>query len=367
VSAPTAPQEAVALPESSKPPPMVIDFFSGCGGTSAGLRAAGFRVVAAVDCDPDASATYRANFPEAEFHETDIRTLSPDSFDHLVDGGTPLVFSACAPCQPYSSMRPTGSRARPRDRSLLLTLIPFLNRYLPDAVIVENVPGLQKVPGGSTWNRFRCHLTRLGYSTTWAVIDCRDYGVPQRRQRLVLLASRHGVIDLPPASFGLDGVPYSTVRNWIEGLPPLEAGETCATDPVHRAGNLGELNLRRIRALTEGGSRSEWPPELWLSCHQRNRGHQDSYGRMRYDGAAPVLTTKCTDITNGRYGHPDQDRAISAREAALLQTFPRDYQFLGSLKSMARQIGNAVPVIVAQTMGERIIHHLQSQQVTRHG
>ncbi|MDR0283346.1 MAG: DNA cytosine methyltransferase [Propionibacteriaceae bacterium] len=348
-------------------PPIVIDFFSGCGGTSAGLRRAGLRIVAAVDFDPAASATYRANFPEAEFHEIDVRKLPLNSFDHLMEADTPIVFSACAPCQPYSSMRPRDSRQRPRERSLLLSLLPFVDRLWPDSIVVENVPGLQKVSGASTWNRFLRHLERGGYSIRWDVVDCRNYGVPQRRRRLVLLASRHGGVDLPAATHGVGGRPYSTVRDWIGHLPPLDAGETCAEDPIHRAGRLGEQNLRRIMATPEGGSRSDWPAELWLECHKRAKGHQDSYGRMRFDESAPVLTTKCTDITNGRYGHPSQNRGLSVREAALLQTFPQDFTFIGGLRSMTKQIGNAVPVLVAEAMGRQVAQHLQTERAARNG
>jgi DNA (cytosine-5)-methyltransferase 1 len=297
----------------------------------------------------------------------DIRKLGHNAFDHLVTSDSPLVFSACAPCQPYSSMRHSGSKARPQERSLLLTLIPFMDRLKPDALIVENVPGLQKIPGGSTWNRFLRYLKRSGYSTRWEVIDCRAYGVPQRRKRLVLLASRHGTIDFPEETHGKDRLPYSTVRDWIGDLPAIRAGETYLGDPIHRSGALGDLNLRRIMAITEGGSRSEWPSELWLDCHRKSKGHQDSYGRMRYDDTAPVLTTKCTDITNGRYGHPTQNRAISAREAALLQTFPKDFKFVGGLKSVTRQIGNAVPVLVSKAMGQHIIEHLRTAETDNRG
>lgn len=340
--------------------PVVIDFFSGCGGTSAGLRLAGLQISAAVDFDTAAVATYKANFPDVSVHETDIRELALDVFDHLPQRSAPLVFSACAPCQPYSTMRPTGSPASNRDRSLLLCLLPFVDRLRPDVVLVENVPGLQRVPGGSTWNRFSRHLERAGYAIRWQVVDCRDYGVPQRRQRLVMLASRHGVIDLPMPTHGKGRQPYATLREWIGHLPPIEAGETHPLDQVHRAGAIGELNMKRLTALREGGSRSEWPEELWLGCHQRAKGHQDTYGRMSYDATAPVLTTKCTDITNGRYGHPTQNRALSVREAALLQTFPETFEFIGGLKSMTKQVGNAVPVLLAKAMGVHILEHLRS-------
>lgn len=359
MNSPTRHSSDVGLGSSLNP--TVIDFFSGCGGTSTGLQAAGMRIAAAIDFDSEAAATFRANFPNTSFHEADIRELQIDAFDHLAGLGTPLVFSACAPCQPYSTMRPSASRARHRERSLLLTLLPFIDRLEPDVILVENVPGLQKVTGGSTWNRFLAHIRRAGYTPSWKIIDCRDYGVPQRRKRLVLLASRHGSIDIPSATHGTDTIPYTTVRDYIGHLRPLRAGETDHTDPIHRCRSLGDLNLRRISALPDGGSRSQWPQELWLDCHRNSKGHQDTYGRMRYDATAPVLTTKCTDLTNGRYGHPVQDRAISAREAALLQTFPPKFQFLGSLRSVSKQIGNAVPVLVAKTMGMQIIHHLDSE------
>lgn len=346
------------------PRPTVIDFFSGCGGTSAGLRSAGMNIAAAVDFDAAAAATYRANFPETAFHERDIRKLQIDAFDGIPKAGTPLVFAACAPCQPYSTMRPSGAQPRRGERSLLLTLIPFIERLEPDAIIVENVPGLQKIPGASTWNRFLRFLDRSGYAASWEVIDCRDFGVPQRRKRLVLLASRRGKIDMPKPTHGAGKLPHATVRDWIGHLPAIEAGEQHTADPVHRAGALGELNLRRISSLGEGGSRKEWPADLWLTCHQTSRGHQDAYGRMRFDDVAPVLTTKCTDITNGRYGHPTQDRAISAREAALLQTFPADFTFVGGLKSVTRQIGNAVPVLVSKALGEHVHRHLRDSRMS---
>lgn len=335
----------------------VVDFFSGCGGTSAGLRAAGYRIAAALDCDTDAAATFRANFPEAAFVEGDVRGLDETALDGLLpEDRRGLLISACAPCQPYSSLR-RGKR-QGMDRSLLLTLLPFVRRHAPDAIVVENVPGLQKVRGASTWNRFRKELTRLGYHQAWGVVDCRDYGVPQRRRRLVLVASRHGPVTLPQPTHGAGRRPHATVRDWIGKLPVLAAGETHRGDPNHRAGRLGDLNLRRIQATPEGGGRSSWTESLWLECHKGFDGHEDVYGRLSWDACAPVLTTKCTDITNGRYGHPEQDRAISVREAASIQTFPLDFRFTGSLKSSTRQVGNAVPVLLARRVGEHVAAHL---------
>lgn len=337
-----------------------LDFFSGCGGTSAGLQAAGMRIAAGVDCDASAAATFKRNFPNADFIEQDVRALEVSALDAAADNaGAGLVLSACAPCQPYSTLRRQPSAGTP-DRSLLLRLLPFVDRLGPDAVVVENVPGMQKVKGASTFRRFVRALERQGYDVDWDVVDCRVYGVPQRRRRLVLLASRHGRLALPAPTHGPGLAPFATVGQWIGDLPALEAGQVDADDPNHRAGALGPLNLQRIRHIRSGEGRESWPEHLWLDCHRRSKGHEDVYGRLSLDDPAPVLTTKCTDITGGRFGHPIQDRALSVREAACLQTFPRDFAFVGGLKSTTRQVGNAVPVLLAQRLGEQILNHLHT-------
>jgi DNA (cytosine-5)-methyltransferase 1 len=339
----------------------VIDFFCGCGGTSAGLRAAGMNILAGIDLDREAAETYRANFATAKFIERDIRKIEPTELDALVrrTPNSRLLFSACAPCQPYTNFHRKSER-RAQQRTLLLQLLPFIDHLEPDFVFVENVPGLHKIPKGSTFNRFRAGLARRGYFVAWAIVDCRDYGVPQRRRRLTLLASRLGPIEVPPATHGSQpGLsPWSTVREWISHFPSLEDGDVHPTVPNHQTAKLTDLNLRRIRATPQGGGRRDWPAELWLKCHAEHRGHSDVYGRMHWDAAAPVLTTKCTSISNGRYGHPEQDRPISVREAASLQTFPEDFVFEGRIKSTTRQVGNAVPVLLAEAMGHAICAHV---------
>ena len=183
----------------------VIDFFCGCGGTSAGLRAAGMSILAGIDLDHEAAETYRTNFPEAEFIERDIRKIDSSELSGLVvrTPGSRLLFSACAPCQAYTGFHRKSAR-RAEQRTLLLRLMPFIDHLQPDYVFVENVPGLHKVPNGSTFNRFRAGLVRRGYRVVWTIVDCRDYGVPQRRRRLTLLASRLGPIEVPPATHGSD-------------------------------------------------------------------------------------------------------------------------------------------------------------------
>lgn len=344
--------------DGADPRVAVCDFFCGCGGTSEGLRSAGLTIAAGVDCDAVAGATYRHNFREAEFFEADIRRLRTDALDQAVPLSTDaLMFAACAPCQPYSTLR-RGKQLASEDRTLLLRLLPFVERLRPSVILVENVPGMQAVPGRSTWSRFLRELARLGYFRTWDIVDCRNYGVPQRRRRLVLLASRLGPIELPPPTHGPGLRPFTTVGDWISGLPPLRAGERDCADPNHWAGGLGPLNLERIQALKEGQGRENWPDHLWLDCHRGRRGHEDVYGRLHRQRSAPVLTTKCTDITNGRFGHPTQDRGLSVREAACLQTFPRTFHFVGGLRQMTQQVGNAVPVLLAERIGKHVLEHV---------
>lgn len=338
----------------------VWDFFCGCGGTSAGLAAAGMTILGGLDVDAEAAATYRSNFPNAAFIERDIRAVEPIEVNDAMarSPDSRLLVSACAPCQPYTNFHRKSSR-RAEQRTLLLRLLPFIDQLEPDFVLVENVPGLHKVPGASTFNRFVAALRRRGFHVTWKIVDCRGYGVPQRRRRLVMLASALGELTVPPATHGHQPglLPPSTVKDWIGHFPPIGDGEVHSEVPNHQAAKLTDLNLRRIKATPPGGGRADWPEALRLDCHRQHRGHSDVYGRMTWDAAAPVLTTKCTSLSNGRYGHPEQHRPISVREAAALQTFPDGYRFVGRIKSATRQVGNAVPVLLAQAVGTAIVAH----------
>lgn len=345
---------------TSAPVIRVADFYSGCGGTSAGLRAAGMEIAFGLDCEPEASATYRRNFPEAAFIERDILDVAPSEVADLIGRETGrLLVSACAPCQPYSSFVEPGRRDR--RKTLLLRLVPFIELLDPDFVFIENVPGMKsaQAPAG-TFARFCKALRAAGYHVSYAVVDCQRYGVPQRRRRLVILASKLGAIAVPKFTHGRepDLKPLSTVWDWIGDLPPVAPGEQHRDVPNHLVSAVTELNLRRLRATPPGGGRADWPPELQLACHKEHDGHSDVYGRMHADRQAPVLTTKCTSISNGRFGHPFADRPISVREAACLQTFPRDFVFEGGIKSTTRQVGNAVPVLLAQAMGDAFGRHL---------
>jgi DNA (cytosine-5)-methyltransferase 1 len=197
-------------------------------------------------------------------------------------------------------------------------------------------------------------LEKRGYYYDAGDVEARKYGVPQTRRRHILLACKSSPITIPEATHGPGRIPYETVREAISHFPPIKAGETHPTIPNHRASALSDVNLRRIQFTPpDGGDRRDWPDDLTLDCHKGVYiGHTDVYGRMWWDRPAPALTCKCHSLSNGRYGHPEQNRAISLREAAALQTFPDDYVFYGKSKSdIGNQIGNAVPVRLARIVG----------------
>jgi DNA (cytosine-5)-methyltransferase 1 len=337
------------------------DFFSGCGGTSQGMREAGLRVRLGIDSDSDAARTYRANFPEAAFMRRDIRRLTvKDIAPHVsARDGRPMLFGACAPCQPFSKQR---RRRRPQERmeDLLRQFHRFVKAYKPEYIFIENVPGIQSIDDAhGPFAKFLRLLTRLGYWHCHKVVYACHYGVPQRRRRLVLIASRLGPISFPKPTHGPDAKNKKLPTVWraIGHLPRIKAGQSHSEIPNHRAANLSALNLKRIKATKSGGTRVRWPAELVLNCHENHIGHTDVYGRMAKNLPSAALTTRCISLSNGRFGHPTQHRAISVREAACLQTFPIEFEFFGSMASMSRQVGNAVPVEMARVFGSAIRRH----------
>lgn len=317
------------------------------------------KILLGIDNAHDAEVTYRSNFPKADFICEDIRRVAPQDLEKYisVDRKTPLLFSACAPCQPFSQQNRNKVQriSKNHDASLLNEFHRFVEFYLPEYIFVENVPGLQKVSKRTgPFSRFIKLLDYLEYSIDDRVVDSQDYGVPQRRQRLLLLGSRLGEISIPEPTHGvgMQNPDFSTVRDWIGHFPPIEAGEEHPEIPNHRSRALSPQNLNRIRQTPAGGDRRHWPKKLLLECHKEHAGHTDVYGRIWWDRPASALTTKCITLSNGRFGHPDQDRALSVREAASLQTFPEDFIFHGTLQSMSRHIGNAVPTLLAEKIGK---------------
>jgi DNA (cytosine-5)-methyltransferase 1 len=340
----------------------VFDFFSGCGGTSLGFTKAGMDVVFGLDNDADAAATFRANIGSATFVQKDIRKVRTDVLAPLMSRRrAKILFSCCAPCQPFSKQSRARTDGDPR-RSLLLEFSRFVRRWKPDYVFLENVPGMQHVDESQgPLAQFIGLLGRMGYSFDLQVVPALSFGVPQKRERLIVMATREGELRIPRPTHGTARRPVATVRDWIAGLPAIAAGCTDSNDPDHRAAALSTTNLRRIASTPEGGGREAWPKSLLLDCHRKFDGHSDVYGRLAWDRPAAGLTTRCISYSNGRFGHPDQNRAISVREAACLQTFPRKYRFVGSLESRARQVGNAVPPLMAKAIGKAFLAH------ARHG
>lgn len=337
----------------------VFDFFSGCGGTSAGLKAAGMSIAFGLDIDKDSSNTFIKNNPSAHFINDDITTVDPKRINDIVESSKKAdaltLFCGCAPCQPFSKQNMSRSIDDPR-KGLLGEFGRFVSYYRPDFVLVENVPGIQNVDiNNGHFQKFLEVLDNHSYNYDFGVIPALWFGVPQTRERFVLLASKINKISLPSKTHDGLSTPYATVRDWIGSLPPIAAGEQHEFVNDHVSAKLSELNLMRIKATPEGKGRESWPSDLILECHKKHKGHSDVYGRLAWDKPASGLTTRCISYSNGRFGHPEQHRAISIREAALLQTFPHDYIFVGSLVSKSKQIGNAVPPKMAEALGRAII------------
>ncbi|HVT16138.1 MAG TPA: DNA cytosine methyltransferase [Thermoanaerobaculia bacterium] len=323
--------------------PTAVDLFCGCGGVTAALKARHFRVVAAVDRDPVACASFRSNHRSVKVYERDIADVDPSEIRRILGERDLDLLVVCSPCQPFSQQNrssPADTRAK-----LILSSVRFAEVLSPRLVLFENVPGLTRRRFALILTKLRSGLTKLGYVVGEPQeLDAADYGVPQRRLRFVMLA-RQGAAPPPlpepttPAGHRID------VISAIGDLPALSSGEADADDPLHFAREHQAIALERLRHIPKnGGSRNVLPERLRLECHRDRRGHPDVYGRMRWQDIAPTLTTGCTDVTRGRFVHPRDDRAISLREAARLQTFPDTYRFAGSAKHIAAQIGNSVPI-----------------------
>lgn len=343
-----------------------IDLFSGCGGSALGFKNAGFKITAAVDNDKASAKTYKKNNPKTIFFEDKIEDLKGNVILEKsgLKKGKCTVILACPPCQGFSSARRISQRNDPRNK-LIFEFVRLTKEINPEFIAMENVPGLSKGEGINLFSEAVKRLTKIGYKMhVNDVFDASDFGVPQRRKRLILLGTRLKGLKIthPVPEFGQENQPKKkTVRETIENLRIIKAGEFDANDYLHRSRNLSELNLRRLTKFTpkNGGSWKDWPEELKLECMKRWSGHSDVYGRMRWDEPAPTLTGGCTNLSKGRFGHPEQNRAISLREAARLQSFPDDYIFDGNTGEISDQIGNSVPPLLAEKIGKAIINSIK--------
>lgn len=334
-----------------------IDLFCGAGGVTCGFKKAGINMRVGIDCDLAFKQTYEKN-NNVSFLCADIRLLCAEIIikeARLVSGGN-LIVSSCAPCQPFSLQNNKNKNEFDYRKDLGYELIRILKEFktrniVPQALFMENVPEFEKSP---VWKEIDLELHRMRYSIVSKVINCAAYGIPQNRKRFIAVA-RLGYehFSFPDETHGPGKHPFSTVRDAFKGLKRLKAGMACKNVPNHQTRSLSALNLKRISSVPKnGGSRTSFPEELVLQCHKKFGGHKDVYGRMKNDEPSPTITTRCVSITNGRFGHPDEDRGISLREAARLQAFPDDFIFYGNnLEKNSKMIGNAVPVRCAEIFG----------------
>ena len=340
-----------------------IDVFCGVGGLSFGLKRAGFDIAAGVDFDSRCRFPFEENIG-AEFLHEDVSKVAAEDLRRFFRGADKKVLVGCAPCQPFSTYSNGGKSTQ--DWKLLLEFGRLCTELLPDYVSMENVPGLAKHP---IFKDFVEMLENAGYSCWYdANVKCANYGVPQSRTRMVLLASKDG--DAPTLKSVRRRRDPKSVRQTIGELPQLDAGERDKKDRLHVASGLSATNLSRIKHSTPGGTWRDWPKKLVANCHKKKSGttYPGVYGRMEWDKLSPTITTQCYGYGNGRFGHPSQDRAISLREAAMLQGFPKYYKFVRidskvEFAPLGRLIGNAVPPQLGSAIGRAIKIHSAKCQV----
>jgi DNA (cytosine-5)-methyltransferase 1 len=350
----------------SRPKVAAIDLFCGAGGLSKGLQDAGISVVAGIDIDPACKYPFESNI-DASFVKEDVRNVTAAHLSALWRTAAVRLLAGCAPCQPFSPYRRGVDTSKEEKWPLLAEFGRLVRETKPELVTMENVP---RIGSTTVFAEFVTGLREGGYQVSWRSCYGPDYGVPQNRRRLVLLASLLGALDVPDGA--LRGGPHQTVRQTIGKLPRLApGGGTDPKDALHKSRVLSEINLKRIRVSRPGGTWADWPKELRAACHRRRKGStfRNVYARMEWDQPSPTITTLAHNFGTGRFGHPEQDRSISLREAAMLQGFPREYRFVRPdeavrLTHIGRLIGNAVPPPLAKAVGDAIVLHAATHKRT---
>ncbi len=352
------------LPATNQPQEVsCVDLFCGVGGLTHGFIREGLPVNAGIDIDPACRYPYEKN-NDVMFVQTDVGRISSSEIRKMFTPSAFKVLAGCAPCQPFSTYSQRYDITGDPRWELLNSFARHVVGIQPDIVTMENVPSVIK---HKVYQDFVDTLEAIGYAVHSQIVNCVDYGVAQTRKRLVLLASRHGSIPLVKGA-----EKPRTVRESIGHLPDLKAGAIGVRDRLHMASTLSPLNLKRIRASRPGGTWRDWPQRLRLDCHKEKSGetYPSVYGRMLWEEPAPTITTQCYGYGNGRFGHPKQDRAISLREAAILQGFPQRYQFVSpgepiQFKTIGRLIGNAVPVPLGVAIARSIQAHLATKSAPK--
>ncbi len=341
-----------------------IDLFCGIGGLSYGFKKVGINVKAGLDIDSSCRYAFETNC-DAKFINQDILKITGNELNALYGENEIKVLVGCAPCQPFSTYSYKNNQEKDQRWKLLDEFSRLIKEVKPVIVSMENVPTLLNFKTAPVFLNFVKSLEADGYFVWYDIVYAPDYGIPQKRKRLVLLASKKGEIKLlPPTHLPVN---YVSVKEAIGDLDKIKSGETSQNDFLHKASKLSEKNLKRIKQSKPGGSwKRDWDDDLKLECHKKEKGktYVSIYGRMKWDEPSPTMTTFCTGIGNGRFGHPEQDRAISLREASIFQSFPKDYKFVEKIEDLkitqlSRHIGNAVPPKLGEIIGKSIIEHLK--------
>jgi len=349
----------MSVTRKRKPKIQAIDLFCGVGGLTHGLIQGGIEVIAGVDVDENCRYPFEKN-NNANFVNCDVAKLTGAQLRRMYDPTNIKLLAGCAPCQPFSTYSQSGRNKNYESQwPLVLEFSRLVRQVQPELVTMENVPQLVN------HEVFQEFLESLkGYKVWWDVVECSKIGVPQTRKRLVLLASRLGNKGLEISKTHYKNV---TVRDVIGSLPAINAGGKNSKDSLHISPSLSDINLRRIKASKPGGTWRDWPESLQAECHKKSSGlnYISVYGRMEWDKCAPTMTTQCFGYGNGRFGHPEQNRAISLREAAMLQTFPSTYEFAESdsdvaFSKLGRLIGNAVPVRLGEVIANTLYSHVEA-------
>lgn len=336
-----------------------VDLFCGSGGLTCGLRQSGVMVLAGVDFEKECQYPYERN-NDSKFLNWDIGKTETGDNAALYSKDVVRVLAGCAPCQPFSKYNNGVDTSLSEKWWLLYSFQRIIEGVMPEIVVMENVTDVVR---HKVYHDFVSRLRTIGYHVSENNVSCVDYGIPQKRKRQIVLCSRFGPIELLSKTHET----AATVREAIGHPPRIESGGVDPTDQLHRAAKLSDVNLKRIKASIAGGTWRDWPEELRIGAHRKVSGstYASVYGRMEWDKPAPTMTTQCYGFGNGRFGHPEQDRAISLREAAIFQTYPEDYVFFDennhlSFSSVGRMIGNSVPVRLGEVIGQSIQQHVKA-------